>query len=283
MEMLTSPIAKAMINSALLPAAGVVVAFFLISLMSDTYRRQLQSLALAIGLMAGVYALVGRLGIPPKDVSESIGWLGVVSAIFVMLSPQAAGGRYGLRAVFVLLMGGLLLWHIRGSVFVPAHYRNLVAFFCLALGVWSIVERSAARVSLVALLAMGSLATAFLSFVLLLKGSASMSQLATSLAVQLGALAVLALVAPRRVDALAVLPFLSVLPVLYMAAGHFYLDINPWHMIYLCFPFLLLWVRRAFSFIPNSPIGETLMLTVMAGAPLGYFVWTLFKSAGPLY
>lgn len=242
-----------------------------------------QALVMAIGFSAGVYLLIGRVSLPPRDVNEGLVWISLICAFFVAVSPQTVGGRYLVRGLFVLAMGVLLLWSIRQTAFTPPHYRNLIAFFCLALGVWSIVERAATRMTLMAVLAMGSLAATFASLLFVLKGSASMSQVATCLSVQLGALSLLAFVFPRRLDAFAVLPFVSVLPVMMMAGGHFYLNINPWYMVYLSLPYLLLWIRRGLSFVPDHPILETLALSIMAAGPLGYFIWTVYESTGPLY
>ncbi len=58
-----------------------------------------------------------------------------------------------------------------------------------------------------------------------------------------------------------------------MVAGHFYLDINPWHMIYLCFPYLILWIRNWLGFVPSKTFPEGIALGLLAGLPLAYFVY----------
>ncbi|MGZ3723135.1 MAG: hypothetical protein ACXVA9_09405, partial [Bdellovibrionales bacterium] len=202
---------------------------------------------------------------------------------FVWISPRPIGSRYLIRAIFVVVLGWLALWPLRDSLHGHTQLRNLLAFFFLGLGTWSIIERASQKVQPLTLIALPLISATALSMLLLFKGSASMAQLVSVLCTLLGGVLALTLVYPKRVSAAAVLPFVSVFIVLFMASGHFYLDINPWHMIYLCAPFLLLWIRGWIPFIPRAPVPEALILSIICGAPLGYFIWNVYKTAGPLY
>ncbi|HMN69109.1 MAG TPA: hypothetical protein PKC28_11265 [Bdellovibrionales bacterium] len=281
--MTDSPIIQAFLRSALLPSVVMAVALLVIGFLKEPFKTRLQGLVLALTFVAGAYLLLGRLNFPPADVSETFSYSALVLAFFLLVSPKPLGPKYLVRGMFVLILGALLLWPIRASVVSPAHHRNLVAFFCLGLGLWSILERSSGRVRPSTLVLLPLIAATGVSLLLLFSASASFSQLVTVLCGMLGALFVLFFVTPKRVSVPAVLPFLSIFVVLFMAAGHFYLDRNPWHMIYLCFPYLILWIREWLSFIPSKPVVEELLLGGIAAAPVAYFVYTAYQSAGPLY
>jgi hypothetical protein len=87
----------------------------------------------------------------------------------------------------------------------------------------------------------------------------------------------LSIFAPQKVSPAAILPYASVLIVAEMAAGHFYLRINPWSMVWLCLPFLVLWIRGVIPLVPKEPKAEALTLGALAGLPMAYLFW-----AGPL-
>jgi hypothetical protein len=182
----------------------------------------------------------------------------------------------------VVALGALALWPTRASLHGYANMRNLAAFFFLALGTWSIVERASGQLQSLTMIVLPIISATALSVFLMFKGSASMSLLVSILCSLLGAVAVLTLVMPKRVSLAAVLPFMSVFIILFMASGHFYLDINPWHMIFLCLPFLLIWFRNWIPFVPRKPIPETIILGAASAAPLGYFLYTVYQTVGPL-
>jgi hypothetical protein len=278
-----SPLVLDFIKSAVLPAAVVAGLSFLIGGRNDPFRARFQAVFWALGFMAGAYVLVGRLSFPPHDVNEAFSWAALALAGFVWLSPKPVGSRYLIRALFVLFLGYLALWPIHASLHGQVPQRNLLAFFFLGLGTWSILERASQKVQPLTLLVLPIISATALSMLLLFKGSASLAQLVSVVCSFLGGLAAVAVIFPKRVSLAAVLPFVSVLIVLFMAVGHFYLDINPWHMIYLCLPFLALWMRRWIPFIPHQPIAETVALGVLSGAPLAYFLWNVYQTSGPLY
>jgi hypothetical protein len=214
---------------------------------------------------------------------ESFSLVALLLAIYVVLHPGLGQGRYLVRAIFTGAIGFILLYHLgkpllQGDV----HQRNLIAFYCLGLGLWSICERKANTVGLPSLVGLPLIALTGLSFVLLFKGSAVFSQLVAVVCTSLGAVFTIGLIMPKWISRAAIIPFLSVFAVAFVAAGHFYLDINPWTLIALCIPFFVMWVR-SFLPVPKAAIPEFLTLAVVSGAPVGYIVFTVFKTAGPLY
>lgn len=277
-----SPILAAFLRSTVLPAALAAVGLFLTGGRPDPFRERLQAFLLALAYGFGSYMLLDHLEFPPHDANGSFPFLALICALFVFVAPKEAGSRYTLRALFVLALGALLLWPIHESLTGPAHFRNLVAFFCLCLGMWSIAERSYHVVALPTLLILPLISATATSLLLLFSASASLSQLVTVLCGQLGAALVVGLIWPSRLAVGALVPFLSVFIGCFMSFGHFYLEINPWHLIYLCFPFLLLWIRAWLPVSRNVWI-EAFVLSLVAAAPLGYFLWTVFQASGPLY
>jgi len=278
-----SPILEAFIKTALIPAAAVTAAVFAVGGLNEPMRARVQAVLLAAGFIAGNYVLLGRLNFPPGDVTEAMSYIAAVCAAFVLIFPQVHQAPYVGRMFFVLLIGALVLWHLGGSLKGEGPMRNAIAFFCLGLGVWSIVERNAQRLNLLSLIGLPLIVASCLSFILLFGASAVFSQMVTVLCALMGGLFVLSLLWPGKVSKAAVVPFLSVMLIAAMAAGHFHLDINPWKMVILCIPFLFIWTRAWFPFIPANPIVEFIFLAVMSLLPLGYFMWDSFVSAGPLY
>ncbi len=278
-----SPIVAALIRSAAIPAAAVAVAVLLTGKFKDPLRARLHAIFIAIGFFVGTYLLIGRMNFPPKESIESIAYVGLACAIFVLAFPFPRQAPYIFRAVVVFLFGLLLLWHIRNQLDSEVLKRNMIAFFCLGLGTWSIYERQAEKVNLLTLIGMPLITCTCLSFILLFNASASFSQQVTVLCAILGGVMAVALVWPGRVAKGAVVPFLTILPILIMAAGHFYLQVNPWTMVMLCLPYLFVWIRGWLSFIPANPIVEFVIMATMALIPLGYFMYNAYKQAGPLY
>lgn len=278
-----SPIVAAFIRSALLPAIGVTIAVFLTGGMKEPLRARIQALVIAAGFIIGHFLLIGRLGLPPGDVAESISYAALGLALFVVVYPMVQQAPYMVRALFVVVLGALVLWHMRHEIKGDMGLRNSIAFFCLGLGVWSIFERNVHRLNMLSILGLPLIVAACLSFILLFNASASFSQMVQILCALIGGLFVLSLKWPGRVSQAAVVPFLSVFLILIMAAGHFTLGVNPWKMVFLCIPFVLIWTRAWFPFIPRNPIVEFLILAIIALLPLAYFTWDSFVKAGPLY
>ncbi|MGE0526673.1 MAG: hypothetical protein AB7G93_12600 [Bdellovibrionales bacterium] len=281
--MFMSPLVLAFVRSALLPALGVGLLLFVSGGLKESWRARVQAGILALGFLVGNFLLLNRLNVPPHDVSESYSLVALILAVFVLVQPESFGGRYFVRALFVLAMGALILFPIRGVFEGAAAQRNLIAFFCLSLGVWSIIERAQYKVKAPALVLLPWLTTTALSLFVLLKASASMSQQITVLGAIQGVVLAMALLCPQRLSKFALIPFLSVFVVLLMMSAHFFLDVNPWHLIYLCAPYLLLWIRDWMPFIPVRPLPEAIVLGGASALPLGYFLWGAFQAAGPLY
>jgi hypothetical protein len=278
-----SPIVAAFIRSALLPATAATMAIFVAGFLKEPWRARLQALILSLAFMVGTYILIGRLHLPPSDAAEALSLSALLVALFVFVRPHPLGHRYLLRALFVLALGLLILWPLRNTIMDPRNHRNLIAFFCLGLGIWSILEKAAAKVRPLTLVLLPLIAATALSLMMLFASSASFSQLVSVFCACLGGLLVIALLMPSRLSVNALLPFLSVFIIMMMVAGHFYLDINPWHMIYLCFPYLILWIRDWLGFVPQKAIPEALILGAVSAAPLVYFVYNVGLKAGPLY
>ena len=270
------------VKTSAIPALGMAVLFYVLGLKHDPWRARLQALVLALAFAGGSYIMFGRLAIPPYDVSEAFTWAALGLAVFVWVAPYSVNARYVVRALFVVGLGALCLWPIRESLQGSIHMRNLFAFFFLGLGVWSILEKAAQKVKPLTLVTLPLLAASGLAGLLMLKGSASMAQQMGIVCTLLGAVFVLVLFVPRRVSVAAVLPFISVFLVLFMCAGHFYLDINPWFMVYLSLPFFVLWIREWLAFVSRQPVIESVILGALSAAPLGYFLFNVYKSSGGL-
>jgi hypothetical protein len=269
------------LKSAALPAVLAAVALFVLNA-KPAQREKITAAILSLAYIVGAYLLIGRFGFPPSDVSESLSYVAIGITLFVWLAPKDVNSRYGVRALFTLAFGAILLWHIRASLMSTVNLRNMLAFFCLALGVWSITERAATKVTVSTLILLPLLSATGTSLILLFSASAAFSNLVTILCALLGALLLLSLIKPDRVSANALIPYLSVFVIAFMVAGHFYLDVNPWHMVFLCVPFLVLWIRGWLP-VPKHWLAEGLVLGALSAAPLGYFVWTVFKTSGPLF
>lgn len=278
-----SPIVAAFVKSALIPAAAVAATVFLTGGIKEPLRSRIHALLIAAGFIVGHYLLIGRLGFPPSDVAESLSYAALGAAAFVWIYPQVQQAPYLVRALFVLALGALVLWQIRGELRTEGGMRNSIAFFCLGLGIWSIFERNVHRLNMLSIIGLPLIAAACLSFILLFGASASYSQMVQILCALLGGLFVLSIFWPGRIGKAAVVPFVSIFLILIMAAGHFTLNINPWKMVILCIPFLFIWTRAWFPFIPRNPIIEFLILAVLSLLPLIYFVWNSYVEAGPLY
>lgn len=279
-----SPILAAFLRSAFVPAVVVTAAVFFTGALKEPVRARLQALLIALGFAAGSFVLLGRLGLPPGDVSESLTYAAGLCAVFVLMFPLVHQAPYLARALFVAGLGALVIWHLgAGALRGEGPVRNMLAFFCLGLGVWSIVERNSQRLNTLSLLGLPLIVATCLSFVLLFGASAVLSQIVAVLCAILGGLFALSIFWPGKVSKAALVPYVSVFVVAMMAAGHFHLDINPWKMVILCIPYLFIWTRAWYPFIPANPIVEFLILAILSLMPLGYFVWDSFVQAGPLY
>lgn len=278
-----SPIAAALLRSAAIPAVVVAIAVLLTGGLKDPFRSRLQALCIGAAFFVGTYLLLGRMNFPPTESIESIAYTALALAAFVLVFPFPNQAPYLLRAAVVFLLGLLLLWHIRDQLGSDVLKRNMIAFFCLGLGTWSIFERQVQRVNVLSLIGLPLITASCLSFILLFGASASSSQQVTILCAILGALAAVSFVCPGKVAKGAIVPFLTIFVIVIMASGHFYQQVNPWTMVFLCLPYLLVWIRRWLSFLPANPIVEFIILAALALGPLGYFMWDAFKKAGPLY
>lgn len=265
-----------------LPAVAVAGLFFIVGGMKEAVRTRLQGLIFALGYFAGSYLLLQRVGFPLQDGLETFAWAALVIGFFILWNPQPLGTRYLVRALVVLALFAIVLWPLKDQIVKPIYHRNLVAFFCLALGAWSIIERTAGSVRISTLVLLPLITV--LSFVTLLLSSniASLAQLVMILAGILGGLFLLTCLFPARLGRSGVVPILSAFTIMLMVASHFYFDVNPWHLIYLCFPFLVLWLRNWLTFVPSGAIVEALVLGAISLLPIAYFFYNSGIKIGPL-
>lgn len=278
-----SPIVLSFLLSAVLPAALVSGLLLASKKVPQAWRSRFQAVVFAAGLCMGSYLVIGRVNFPPQDFNESVSFIALFLASFAFFAPRSVGSRYLVRAIFVAIVFLIILWNLREAMDSMINKRNALAFYFLALGTWSIVEKGIVTVSATTCVALPLVSATALSLILLFKGSASFSQQVVTCCALFGGLLTLTLIWRKILDLEALGGFLSVLVVAFMAGGHFYLDINPWHMVFLAFPYLILWINNAIPFKPKSALGEALMLSLISAAPLAYFVYDVFKTSGPLY
>jgi hypothetical protein len=278
-----SPIVASFLRSAVLPAVLTTVGLIISGRLNEPMKARIQALILGLGFCLGNYLLLDRMHIPPTDVSEAFSLAALILVGYIMIRPGGAVVRYGVRVVMVALIGAAVLYHLGRTLQDPIHQRNALAFFFLGVGVWSILERKSYNVSVLSLIVMPLISATAVSLLILFASSASMAQIVSIICTILGGAALIAVVKPQLLSKHAFIPFLSVFLIAFMVVGHFYQDINPWHMVFICWPIAVLWVRNFMKFIPHKPLIETLVLAAISIAPVGYFLWTIYQKAGPLY
>lgn len=260
------------ILSAVFPAIVGAIAFFILGGQRDPLRSRVQAFLWALCFAGGSFMLLGRLDL--FDVLVSFMYVGFALAVFVWISPKPMGSRYLIRALFVVGAGALILWPIRSGLVGPVHMRNLAAFFFLGLGLWSIMERTAQQVKIPSLIALPLISALTLAWFLHSKSDAHGLEQVLGIACALYVATLLvALVSPNRISAAAVLPFVSVFFVGFLLTAHFYFQVNPWTLIYMCIPFLVLWLRGWLPFVPHSPLPEAVILAAISVMPLLYIFW----------
>jgi hypothetical protein len=258
-----------------LPAFVSVVLSLVVGGRGDPLRARLQALFWALGFAFVIFFVHERLPFPPGEAIEALPWAALALALFVVISPHATASRYLTRAGFVVGLGLLLLWPIHDTLHGHVHMRNMAAFFFLGLGCWSILERAVIKVQSPSLIALPLISVVTLFVILQSKGGVQGTQGVAVWGVFLAGYLASVFVAPRRLSAAAVLPFVSVFVIGLMAQAHFYLHINPWLMVYICLPYLVLWIRRWIPLVPPEAIGEAVVLSLICALPLGYLVWTI--------
>jgi hypothetical protein len=235
----------------------------------DPWRARLQAIVWALAFVTG-WMLLGRQPFPWAE--NGFFWSVLLLLVFICWSPKDVGLRYFVRAVFVFAVGVLVLWPKHAELGGMTHLRNLLAFFFLGLGVWSIVERSAQQVRVPSLVLLPLLSLIGLFWFLTrhhLGAGMFVGTVKLQLALLIGAL-IVTLVKPAKVSPAAVLPFVSVFVVALMACTHFYFHTNPWTMVFLCVPFVPLWCRGWLPFIPRAPLIEALGLGLLGALPIAY-------------
>jgi hypothetical protein len=264
-------------------ALAVAALFFLTGILPDRVKTRMQAVVLAMAFVAIYYCYMGPPTWPPTGGLPALPWVALTLAAYLWIYPVHFGTRYAVRALFVLIVGAICLWslfdHIKGSQTGP---RNAAAFFCLGLGVWSIIEKASEKTNVAILALLPMIALLASSFLFLLEGSASLSQLGISMAMLFGVVMAIGFFWPRKISHAALVPFLSIFVIAMMVVGHFFVEINPWRLIMMSWPFLILWIRRAIPFLPKSQIAELAVLTVLAVAPVAYWLSSIYKATGGL-
>ena len=244
------------------------------NLSQHSMRVRLQATLWPVGFFLG-WLWLGRMPFPAMEAGNGFLWSTVLLMVFVWLSPSSVGLRYLVRALFVVAVGALLLWERRTELVGSTHLRNLLAFFFLGLGLWSILERSAQQVKLPSLVLLPLFSVASL-YVFLQSHHIGQGILSGSVVLQLLLMSLVFVISVLRaelISAAAVLPFVSIFSVAFMAGAHFYFNVNPWTLMFFCIPFAVLWARGWLVFIPRSGLVEVAVLGVIAAMPLAYFFW----------
>jgi len=202
-----------------------------------------------------------------SNLADRMIWVPLGLGVFVLLAPNPMGSLYALRAFFVLGLGYLWLQpHLGTTLSLQIHGRNLAAFFFLGLGTWSILERSQRRLQLPTLIFLPLMVVLGLWRYQQRLGSVTGSWGDTLMLVMVifVALGVVALLRRSWLAPMALLPFVSAFVVFLLAKGHFLYGFNPWHMIFLCAPFLAMWIRDWFP-LPRKVGPEIAALAVASG------------------
>jgi hypothetical protein len=255
-------------------AVGLMLLLFYVGGNADTTKARLQAVLIAFAFGLGSFFTLRRLDFPPRDFSEALTFCALVAATFVLLAPKELRRRYAMRGLFTLVIMFLLLWQIQSSLVTHMQLRNLFAFFCLSLGAWSIIERVGREVQLPSLVLLPLVTLVGVIELFVMAKSKGSAQIALVYAGVLLAMLIVALVRPQRLAHEAVAPFVSVFLVSFMVAGHFYLDINPWNLIFVCSPLALLWARPMLP-LPRKPLAEMVVLGVMAAVAVGGYLMQL--------
>lgn len=239
---------------------------------TPSWRARLTAVALSALFIVAAHVMSVPLKLPPRDALDSLLLVGVLLAFYVVFFPRVNEAQYSPRIFYVAAVGLLLLWHIRHDVWTMGQARNLIAFFCLGLGSWSILNSGFHKVGAYALVTLPLMAAAALSYILSLSGGVLLSRMVLLLALFI--LAAVPLAGRGRISLPGLIPFMSVFLAAFAAVGFFYSNISPWSLIAAFIPFLLI-LLRSWLPLPRGPVVEALALNVLAAIPLGYVIWQL--------
>lgn len=256
--------------SVALASVGLLVALWLLGFTRDPLRARLQAIAWTLAFAIAGVLQSGRLPWPLLLPLDGMILSVMVLAGFVVVNPKEIGSRYLVRALIVAVVGLMLFWPVLDSLRGGVNPRNLLAFFFLGLGVWSILERTAQQVQVTSLVLLPTFTLASLIWLLRSQDAAMISVPLMTHAGLLAATLIVAILFPARLSSAALVPFVSILVVMQLAAVHFYLHVNPWTLIALCTPYLVLWLRGWLPFLPREPRAEATTLGVLAALPLIY-------------
>lgn len=262
----------------ILAPVGFAVLCWVVSGARPLFRVRLQAAFFALSFLGGGYFLQANLHLPPQDAIDSLLLSAFLLMLYVVLFPELKGVNYTPRLFYVLAMGALLLWPLKNEVFQAANARNLIAFFCLGLGAWSILVGGASKVATPSLLSLPLMSALALSLIFKLSGGVLLSRLVL---LHAGLILVsLVLCLRGKAHPAAFLPFASAFLAGFAVVGFFYSNINPWRLTAAFIPFLFILGRAWIRFVPTKPEREAIWLNGLAAVPLGIFLWNLYASTG---
>jgi hypothetical protein len=272
------------LRTAAAPAFVVAVLFLLFGHAPEPWRARIQALIFAGGFWVGCYLLTGYPPFPPHGGAPSLVWVAVWFAGYSWVAPRGAAIRYLMRGIWVA--GGVIIaiWSLRENILTSGLLsRNILAFVFLGWGMWSLLERSVKASHVLTPIALSVVSLTAASILFVLQGSILMSQMLTTLAVITGALAIIAWLWPARLSLHALFPFLGGLFGVFLVTGYIFLDANPYLVMSMAIPFLVLGFKNAFGFKASSAFADAATSIVIAAVPLGIILYKTFLASGPLY
>ena len=271
------------LKTAAAPAVAVALLFFFFGKAPEPWRSRIQGIILAGGFILSACLLSGIPAWPPESGVASLIWVAIWFALYSWI-PANAIARYLFRGTWIIVGIAMVVWQLRVEILnSQMQCRNILALVCVGWGMWSALERSVRLSHALTPIAMGMVTFTAASILFLFKGSLLMSQMLTSLAVITGGLAVLAWLFPKRVSLHSVFPFLSGFMAIFLVTGYVFLEIDPWLLVSLAIPFLGLLAKDLFSWASKSALTDAFVMLIIAAIPMGYVLYKVSLTSGPLY
>jgi len=271
------------LKTAAAPAVAVALLFFFFGKAPEPWRSRIQGIILAGGFILSACLLSGIPAWPPESGVASLIWVAIWFALYSWI-PANAIARYLFRGTWIIVGIAMVVWQLRVEILnSQMQCRNILALVCVGWGMWSALERSVRLSHALTPIAMGMVTFTAASILFLFKGSLLMSQMLTSLAVITGGLAVLAWLFPKRVSLHSVFPFLSGFMAIFLVTGYVFLEIDPWLLVSLAIPFLALLAKDLFSWASKSALTDAFVMLIIAAIPMGYVLYKVSLTSGPLY
>lgn len=272
------------LKTAMAPAVVVGLLMLLFGSAPEPWRSRMQGLIVAAGFVASSYLLSGPPTWPPEGGAASLAWVAIWFGLFSWVAAPGTRAKTLFRGTWIIVGVILVVYKLQHAILnSPVQSRNVLALVCAGWGMWSALERGLRYSKPLTVVSMGMVTFTAASVLFLLESSLLMSQLMTSLAVLAGGLAVMAWLFSKRLSLHAVLPFLSGFIGVVMVTGYVFLDINPWLMLSLAIPCAALFLKDLFKLTSTSALTDAIVTIVLAALPLGYILWKVSLTSGPLY